>query len=283
MQALTLPWCPYLHAADDRHRAHPWSVRQRRLAHWLLVTSLRGRERILVEGRSYDVDEGATYCIQPGRLHSLEGSHSTPVWVHADLVFDPHRAAHPHAGSYDSELGARRSLLQPDAQALFGIDLPVLVGGRMAGRFRAAMPHIVALHRRGDPLAVLDAHQRLGDLMLAWVGDLMPAGGPPQAEADRLARVDATVQVHLDLDWPVEALAEVAGMSRSVFCAAWRRLRGDTPAAWLRRIRMERADRLLRQGGLSVAEVGRLVGYGEPSVFARAFRAVHGRLPGDRR
>jgi transcriptional regulator GlxA family with amidase domain len=47
----------------------------------------------------------------------------------------------------------------------------------------------------------------------------------------------------------------------------------------LRRVRMERAARLLLGSALPVARVARAVGYRQPAQFAKAFRRHHGRPP----
>lgn len=48
---------------------------------------------------------------------------------------------------------------------------------------------------------------------------------------------------------------------------------------YLRAVRMERADELLREGSLRVGEVAEAVGYSQPAQFAKAFRRHHGHAP----
>ena len=48
---------------------------------------------------------------------------------------------------------------------------------------------------------------------------------------------------------------------------------------YLRTVRMERAEELLREGSLRVWEVAEAVGYRQPAQFARAFRHHHGHPP----
>ena len=55
---------------------------------------------------------------------------------------------------------------------------------------------------------------------------------------------------------------------------------GEGPQALLRRLRMEHAQRLLTEHGVTVAEAARAVGYRDTSAFRRAFRAVVGHNPG---
>lgn len=53
----------------------------------------------------------------------------------------------------------------------------------------------------------------------------------------------------------------------------------DTFASTLREMRMRRAVDLLADPSLTITEVGRAVGYADPSSFARAFRQVRGEPP----
>ena len=48
---------------------------------------------------------------------------------------------------------------------------------------------------------------------------------------------------------------------------------------YLCKVRMQRADELLRDGSIGVREVAEAVGYRQPAQFAKAFRRHHGRPP----
>ncbi|WP_448808252.1 helix-turn-helix domain-containing protein [Agromyces bauzanensis] len=77
--------------------------------------------------------------------------------------------------------------------------------------------------------------------------------------------------------WTVESLARIARASRSQFAAQFRNAVGDTPARYLTRVRMERAERMLRAGA-SVTDVAYRLGYESDAGFSRAFRR-HAGLP----
>jgi two-component system response regulator YesN len=55
---------------------------------------------------------------------------------------------------------------------------------------------------------------------------------------------------------------------------------GESFAAFVARIRLERAAELLREGRMGVAEVGAACGYGDPGYFIKAFRRLHRTTPG---
>ncbi|QEO14254.1 AraC family transcriptional regulator [Agromyces intestinalis] len=78
--------------------------------------------------------------------------------------------------------------------------------------------------------------------------------------------------------WTVEALARLARASRSQFAEQFRRSVGETPARYLTRLRMERAERMLR-AGVSVTEAAAALGYDSDEGFSRAFRRHAGAPP----
>lgn len=275
------PYCLFLHACDDSSRPRPWRMPQRRLAHWLLVASLEGDERITVDGRDFAIPRGGGYLIQPGALHTLTSAQGNrPAWVHFDVAFDARRIAHPHAGPYESELGRRASLLQPSAVDTWGVDLPVAVPPELAPMVATSIPRMVHAFRSGR-VGVLEATHLLSGVMVALVAWAWRGrdDGAQGAEA-RIARAEAIAERSLGADFGVDEFAAAAGYSRSRFSAVYTRLRGISPGEHLRRSRMRAAEALLTRPELSVAAVGGMVGYPDATVFGRVFRSHAGATPG---
>jgi AraC-like DNA-binding protein len=81
--------------------------------------------------------------------------------------------------------------------------------------------------------------------------------------------------------WSVEALAGVAGMSRSAFARQFKAKVGDSPLEYLTRWRMYRAGCLLRDGELGIEGIARAVGYESAGAFSRVFQRVHAQPPGE--
>ncbi len=279
------PYSPYIHHCDDAQRQRAWTMPNRRLEYWLLVTSLSGSESIGVDGHRFDVRPGDSYLIPPGALHDLASVRgNTPVWIHFDVLFDPRRtrAGRHHAGPHEPDFGGRAGLLQPAARATWGVDLPILVPAGLRERFAAEVPAVVALHRGGSPPARLAATARLAVLLAELVAEAWRAGGGAAgpSEADRIARAEAVARHRLDLGFGLHDFAAAAGLGRSRFCQVYRRLRGMPPGAFLQRERLVRAESLLRDTDLPVGQVATLVGYGDATVFVRAFRRARGLTPG---
>jgi AraC-like DNA-binding protein len=74
-------------------------------------------------------------------------------------------------------------------------------------------------------------------------------------------------------------LAELAGMSRSVFAVRFAHAVGRSPIEFLKALRLARAAALLARTDLPVKGVAARVGYASRSSFTRAFAAGHGRAP----
>jgi AraC-like DNA-binding protein len=72
-------------------------------------------------------------------------------------------------------------------------------------------------------------------------------------------------------------------MSRSGFAAAFTDRIGEAPAAYLARVRMARAERLLLEQGLALPQVAEAVGYASVAAFSVAFKRVRGVPPSELR
>ncbi|HEU4665958.1 MAG TPA: AraC family transcriptional regulator [Dokdonella sp.] len=80
--------------------------------------------------------------------------------------------------------------------------------------------------------------------------------------------------------WTLESLAAEAGMSRSVFAAAFRDTVGSTAGDYLARWRVGLAQQALRRGRPLKLVAGE-VGYGSEAALSRAFKAWVGHSPRD--
>ncbi|UTH75705.1 AraC family transcriptional regulator [Chromobacterium sp. IIBBL 290-4] len=91
--------------------------------------------------------------------------------------------------------------------------------------------------------------------------------------------------LHDDLaaPWSLESMAARAGMSRSAFARHFRSSVGDTPLNHLTVWRIRRAQALLRESRLPLAEVAARVGYDSDAAFQRAFKRLTGQPPGEYR
>lgn len=109
------------------------------------------------------------------------------------------------------------------------------------------------------------AHVRAG--MLAGLAD------------ERLRSALVAIHEQPQRDWSLQALAALAGMSRTSFANAFRERVGTTPGAYLQAWRVGLAQQLLDEGR-PLKHIAAAVGYSGEAALSRAFRAHTGHSPG---
>ena len=90
-----------------------------------------------------------------------------------------------------------------------------------------------------------------------------------------LSRALATMRDHPERTFTIQGLAEVAGMSRSVFAARFCESLDRPPMEVLKEMRLDRAAELLARTDLPVKAIASRVGYSSRSAFTRAFLTSH--------
>lgn len=95
----------------------------------------------------------------------------------------------------------------------------------------------------------------------------------------RLMRVWDHIHDNPGGDLSLDALADVAALSRFHFSRVFHAMTGQTVAQAVRRLRLYRASVALVTGKAPVAEVARAVGYDNLNAFARAFTEAYGMTP----
>jgi AraC-like DNA-binding protein len=100
----------------------------------------------------------------------------------------------------------------------------------------------------------------------------------PDVEAQR-SRLALVFAEHLKANPTVAELASAAGMSPRQLTIQCQHLFDETPARFLLRLKLRRAEEMLRYGGLRVKEVSAALGFPNPFHFSRVFKRVLGRPP----
>ena len=79
---------------------------------------------------------------------------------------------------------------------------------------------------------------------------------------------------------PVEEMVKWSGLAPRTFKRRFTTATGHTPIAYVQRIRVERAKRMLETTGEPIEEISWAVGYEDPASFRRLFKRLAGVTPG---
>ena len=134
--------------------------------------------------------------------------------------------------------------------------------------------------RHGPDLAAAIAEQLLHDRIRAGDAAQRAAALPdPRVASAELAAALLAMRGTLEAPVPILAIALRAGTSRRRLERLFQRSFGCSPARHYLRLRLQRAQQLLAQTGLSVTDVSYSCGFASPGHFSRSYRAAFGATP----
>lgn len=94
-----------------------------------------------------------------------------------------------------------------------------------------------------------------------------------------IATVQHYIRQHIDEELSREILAEVANYSVPHLHRIFTGCVGENIAAYVRRVRLERAGQKLRMGAVDITEVALAAGYKSHWAFSRVFKQQYGLSP----
>ena len=262
----------YVEPGEEFHFAHKELDAQRpRYAHWhdyheVFVVE-RGRVRHFINGSTEMLERGAVVFIRPDDTHAFQ-SVGDPDCRIINVMCRQETIEHLGA-RYGHELGKR--FFWSDLDLPFQHDLS---GPRMERVVNSAMD--LAVGRR--TLA------RLELFMLSVMTRVMDdASVLPQAAPAWLSSACEAARTREVFSRGARGFVEASGRGQEHVCRETRRHLGLSPSAYVNRIRMAHAARLLREGDLKVDDIARDCGIRNLSHFHRLFRAHYGTTPGSYR
>lgn len=264
----------HAHAAGGLPRMQPHAHDFLALAHFT-----HGGGSLRLSDRHWPVEAGDVFVVAPGQV--VGAGDDTAGFVDAEgwaVLFSPEVIGSGAPGAF---LSWRASpLLFPFVGGGAGGPqrLRVPVGDRPAWSARlTALEHELERRDDGHREAVL-AHLTLllvdvSRLAADVVDDLRLRDEP------LLAEVFDVIERRYGERLSLKDVAAAVGLTPGHLTTVVRRRTGRTVGAWITERRMAQARTLLVQTNLTVEEVGRRVGYGDPAYFTRTFRRVHGATP----
>lgn len=99
----------------------------------------------------------------------------------------------------------------------------------------------------------------------------------------KLNQITHWIKTHLDEEFDLDQLAAMAGLSKFHFHRLFRQATGVSPAKFQTAVRMQEAQRRLRETKESIVAIALDVGFTSPSHFAQVFRRETGMAPSEYR
>ena len=98
-------------------------------------------------------------------------------------------------------------------------------------------------------------------------------------DPDAMRRVKLYMEQHFNQDITMSDLAKIANYSRPYFTHIFTELYGETPASYLQRLRLEKAQELLKYSKYNIKYIAQACGFKDPNYFARCFKRQQGISP----
>ena len=232
---------------------------------------------------SIHLQSGDCFLLTSPRRFSLASDLSLPA-VPSDTIYQHAVGGIAHEGTADAFflVGGRFSFGE-EASLIFDGLPPVAVvksDSDQASVLRWSLARLAHELTHSSPGSALVA-EHLGHIMLVQVLRLFLAGDGNARPSLLLAmsdkRIGAALQaMHANVAraWTIEALAELAHMSRSTLALRFKQKAGVTPLEYLLHWRMHLAARSLKTSHLAVSTIGQQLGYTSDSAFSSAFKRV---------
>jgi AraC-like DNA-binding protein len=237
------------------------------------VLILRGRGELRTGGRTIAFAPHHLFCLPPFTPHAID---SIGGFEHVAVHFD----FAPGAPSFARDPQRRRPYRVGFPQ---GLALPFHRVLKPSDGIEASLLELVRAWDRGtaSSRSVVQAiAQRLIAELLA-----VPAAG--QDEGDKTdvvarARIQRAIEFldgHFHQQTSTADIARAAGLSPSRFNAVFRKWTGYSPQDYVRRLRVDRARRLLADIDIPIKAVAQRCGFANPYHFSRVFHQIDGLSP----
>ncbi len=239
----------------------------------------RGGGSLRIGDRQWRVEAGDVYVLAPGEVVGVGDDRSGLAEAEGWAVYFPPEGLGPQAP--DALLAWRaHPLLFPFARgAASGAQrLAVPATDRRAWSERLSSLELELRERRDGYREAAVAHLTLllvdvSRLAADVVGDLRLKDEP--LLADVFGFIEARYHERISL----RHVASAVNLSPAHLTTTVRRKTGRTVQEWITERRMTQARRLLVETDLTVEEIGRKIGYADPTYFVRSFRRGHGTTP----
>ena len=236
-----------------------------------LVLQLGGRVAYHIEGKSYSLQPMDILLVSRNLIHLPEIDLGQ---TYERMVLWMNREFLSRFGGGETDLAACFTLTAQRGIHLFR------PRGEDRERYRSLMEQIETAAAGDGFGAGLLADTYVLQLMIALNRDILaaPAGAEVYRFDPKMEEVTHFIRGNLEGELSIERLARTFYLSRYYLMHRFKEVYGCTVHRYIRQKRLQRAAEDIRRG-VPVLKAAEEAGFGDYSVFLRAFRAAYGRSP----
>lgn len=141
---------------------------------------------------------------------------------------------------------------------------------------------VAAAFESNDPYRAAEIRAAALTLMVTLMRHFSRPSRPPGKDSSSAIRTAiAYIRAHFADTLDLDRLAAEVNLSKYHFIRKFKEATGQTVVAYINAVRIEQAERLLREGELSVAAVADACGFVSHSYFSKVFYRLRGVLPSE--
>lgn len=216
-----------------------------------LLYLTRGSVTVFANSKRHTLYEGEIFAVSANSLHSMATSENEVEYRY--LIVDR---------SFCLENGFDSSLLGLDRK----IDSP---------KIRALFSRLISAYDNPDaPFNTLFIRSTVLEIMSEICKNhaaLLPLADKHCRISASIKKALALIDASFDSDLSLDLAAEFVGLDKFYFAHGFKKYTGQTFVNYLNSVRCKNAKALLRESGLTVAEVGKKCGFPNRSYFAKTF------------
>ena len=237
-----------------------------------IVLQLSGRVSYNIEGKSYLLQPMDILLVSRNLIHlpvidTSEVYERMVLWISRDFLARFSRDGHDLAECFDRTAARQFHLYRPQ--------------GEDRTRYRALFDAIKDAGNDDFAAKVLSDTCVL-QLMIALSRDLQHANAPIETSSYRfdpkMEEITQYIRQNLSQELSIEHLSSVFYLSRYHLMHRFKEIYGCTVQQYIRQKRLQQAAEQIRQG-IPVLKAAEDAGFGDYSVFLRAFRTAYGKSP----
>lgn len=237
-----------------------------------LVLQLSGRVTYNIEGKSYLLQPMDILLVSRNLIHlpvidTSEVYERMVLWISRDFLSRFSDGGDDLAACFDLTTARQFHLYRPR--------------GEDRSRYRELFDNIINA-RSSDFAAKLLSDTCVLQLMIALNHDLRSPDSPVETSSYRfdpkMEEITQYIRGNLSEDLSIEHLAGVFYLSRYHLMHRFKEVYGCTVQQYIRQKRLQQAAEQIRQG-VPILKAAEDAGFGDYSVFLRAFRSAYGRSP----